>query len=182
MQIEQSQVTKLKLSELEKLDPITVFIEDIEPRQGKITIECYCKSWSTYFSGCGDNGLANFLISQHTEYLVNRFDGHLQKYVPDFEQYLEEMREKLIEMRKDQWISKELARELYDISDWSQYVTANPYEPIKNPCFINSAEFDEVGFEGFDVPERISTEYAYLCNIVDAVKDGLKQITAAKAA
>lgn len=182
MKIEQSQITKLVLSELEKLDPISVFIEDIAPQQGKITIECYGKAWSTYFSGCGGNGLANFIIAQHTEYLVDRFDGHLQKYEPDFDQFLDEMRAKLIEMRKDQWISKDLARELYDITDWSHYVTDNPYEPIKNPCFINSGEFDELGFEGFDVPERISSEYAYLCRIVDAVRDGLKQITLAKAA
>lgn len=175
MKVEQTNVVRLKLTDLEQLDPITIFIEDISPRQGKITIECYGKSWSTYFSGCGDNGLADFIVGLNTEYLVDRFDVRLEKYEPDFDLYLEEMRQKLIEMRKDQWISKGLARELYDVTDWSEYVTSNPYEPIKNPCFLYEREFDDLGFEGFDVPERVSSDYAYLCRIVDAVKAGLKQ-------
>lgn len=182
MKVNQSTVVRLQLTELENLDPILIFLEETGPRQGKIIIECYGKSWSTYFSGAGNNGLAAFVAGLDEEYLINRFDCEIQKYEPDFDSFLCEMREKICEMRCDKWISKGLARELYDITDWSQYVKGNPYEPIKNPCFINSDEFDEVGFEGFDVPERISTEYAYLCRIIQAVKDGLNQITAAKAA
>ncbi len=51
MKIETSTVTKLTITEVARLDPITVILEDIEPRKGKIIIECYGKSWSSYWGG-----------------------------------------------------------------------------------------------------------------------------------
>lgn len=41
MKISVSQVTKLTLTELDRLYPVTVILEDMGPRQGKIIIECY---------------------------------------------------------------------------------------------------------------------------------------------
>lgn len=39
MKVEQSKITKLYLKDLDNLDPITVYLEDIEPRKGKIRPE-----------------------------------------------------------------------------------------------------------------------------------------------
>jgi len=41
MKIESTQVTKLVLTELVRLDPICVIVEDLGKSQGKITITCY---------------------------------------------------------------------------------------------------------------------------------------------
>ena len=51
MKIEASKVTKLLISEVQGLDPITVFLEDYEPGKGKITVSCWGKSWTAYWGG-----------------------------------------------------------------------------------------------------------------------------------
>ncbi|HCG7330519.1 TPA: hypothetical protein NJ407_004131 [Vibrio parahaemolyticus] len=176
MNVEQSQITKLSLTELNKLDPITVLLEDHAPSKGEITIKCFGKAWTAYWGGTGNRTVAEFFIDENCDYLVNCLGRgtELSKYEPDFDAYLDEMRQKVIEMRRESQISADLARELYDVTDWSPYVTDNPYEPIINPCSISRDEFDELDFGGFDVPEKISHEYAYLRNIVSTVKQGIQ--------
>lgn len=172
MKIEQSTAIKLRITEIESLDPITVFLEDYDAGKGKIIVECYGKSWSAYWGGMGSK-LADFFVSCNHEYLINNLAPQMDKYEPDFETFKDEMRQKICEMRADSYISKDLARELYDVGDWSQYVTANPYEPLRNPCFICSDEFEELDFDVFDVPERITTDYHYLTRIVKSVQSAL---------
>ncbi|WP_367949531.1 hypothetical protein [Pseudomonas sp. SBB6] len=41
MKVETSIVTKLHITGIEGLDPITVFLDDFEPNRGKITVSCY---------------------------------------------------------------------------------------------------------------------------------------------
>ena len=48
MKLETSTVTKLQLTELNNLDPISVILENYEPGKGKIIIECCGKSWSSF--------------------------------------------------------------------------------------------------------------------------------------
>lgn len=61
MKLETSKVTKLVLSKLERLDPITVFLEDFGRRPcpidddpnywtglGQLTVRCYGESWTAY--------------------------------------------------------------------------------------------------------------------------------------
>ncbi|WP_341666147.1 hypothetical protein [Vibrio sp.] len=182
MKVEQSKTTKLYLKDLDNLDPITVYLEDIEPRKGKITIECLGKSWSSYWGGMGSRTISQFFVDCNVCYLVNNLDNRLEKYEPDFDEFRKEMRQKVCELRRDHCISKDLARELFDIEDWSEYVTENPYEPIRNPCLISEREFEELDFDGFDVPERLTSDYRYLCKIIEAVKSGLSITNHQKAA
>lgn len=173
MKVEKSEITKLSLTGLDNLDPITVYLEDIEPRKGKITIECFGKSWSSYWGGMGSKSISQFFIDCNVEYLANNLDRDAEKYEQDFDTFKIEMRQKVCEMRRDECISSDLARELFEIEDWSEYVTDNPYEPIKNPCTICESEFNELDFDGFDVPERVTQKYRYLCRIIESVQSGL---------
>ncbi|MDC5753598.1 hypothetical protein [Vibrio europaeus] len=176
MKIKQSTAIKLKLTDLDNLDPITVFVEDLSQGEGKITIECYGKSWSSYWGAMGGRTLSAFFVSCNDEYLVNNLAPQMTKYEPDYDTFRQEMRLKVCEMRKDDIISKDLARELYDVEEWDDYVTDNPYEPIKNPCSICEREFDELDFDGFDVPEKMTTSYQYLMLIVGTVKEAFKSM------
>lgn len=181
MKVTQSQAVKLLIDDVERLDPITVFLEDLAPSKGKITIECYGKSWSTFWPGMGGRTIAEFFCSNHIEYIANNLDPHLEKYEPDFETFGKEMRQKICEIRRDRYVSKALARELYDVEDWSEYVSSNPYEPIINPCSWGADEFQELGFDGFDIPERTTSEYRYLCLIIGTVQMALNEIGLSKA-
>ncbi len=180
MKIEQSTALKLILSDMDKLDPVTVFVEDFSKGKGKITIECNGESWSSYWGGMGGRTMSEFFSDCSAEYLVNNLAPQIEKLEPDYDEYGKEMRQKVCEMRRDGVISKDLARELYDVHDWGEFVTGNPYEPISNPCFICEKEFEELDFDGFDVPERITSDYQYLTLIVQTVKDAFKALSVSK--
>lgn len=63
MHIEQSSVKKFKITDAPRLDPIHVYLEDIEPSKGRIVISCYGKAWSAYWGGMGDSTIAQFFSS-----------------------------------------------------------------------------------------------------------------------
>ncbi|CAK2173495.1 hypothetical protein VCRA2119O240_50162 [Vibrio crassostreae] len=173
MNIQHSTVFKLRITEVENIDPIEVYLEDLEPHKGQITLNCWGNSWTAFWGGMGSRLITEFFRDCNLGYLVGCLAPHMDKYEPDFHTFGSEMRQKVCEMRRDEVLSKELARELYDVSDWSSYVTSNPYEPIKNPCFIYRDEFEELDFEGFDVPERLTNEYRYLSKIIETVQTAI---------
>ncbi len=176
MNIQHTTVTKLRITEVEGLDPIDVYLEDLEPSQGKITINCWGNSWTAFWPGMGSRLVHEFFRDCSNGYLIGCLAPHMEKYEPDFDAFGLEMRQKICEMRRDESLSKELARELYDVDDWSEYVTSNPYEPIRNPCFLYKEEFEQLDFEGFDVPERLTADYRYLSKIIEAVKEALSPL------
>ena len=53
MKTESMQVIKIILTDLDRLDPVTVIAEDIEQGIGEITITCYGKAWTAYWGGMG---------------------------------------------------------------------------------------------------------------------------------
>ena len=59
------------IEEIEALDPITVILKG-EIGSGKLLVECYGESWSTYFGGTGDKTLLQFISGINSEYLGNR--------------------------------------------------------------------------------------------------------------
>jgi len=176
MIVEKSFIQKILISEVQGLDPITVYLEQLGERQGKITVEYASKSWSTFFSGCGDSGIATFVSKLSSEYLIDRFAPQITKYVPNFEQFDAEMRMKIVEMRRQDELSKDFARALFDVETWRGKVTQNPYEPLINPFPEFAEEFERADFQAFDVPECISSEYRRFERIVKAVIEALKPV------
>ncbi len=71
MKIEQSMTKKLVLTNLERLDPVTVFIEDFEPGKGRITMCCYGQSWTSYWGGMSGDDIATFFCRAPDDYLVD---------------------------------------------------------------------------------------------------------------
>lgn len=53
MKVELSLITKVRITEVKNLDLINVTLDDITPGKGRIMIECYGKSWSSYWGGNG---------------------------------------------------------------------------------------------------------------------------------
>ena len=70
MKITESTVTKITLTELERLDPINIFLEDFQLGQGKLTVECYGESWSSYWGAMGDRDISEFLLSCDNDYII----------------------------------------------------------------------------------------------------------------
>ena len=165
MKVAISRVAKYKIYDLKHLDPITVFLEDLEKRKGKITIECYGKSWSSYWGGMGNRDVRQFFCSCDNGYLVNSLSPGLSQTVTDEEGLTDHAKKHILKLRKDNDIDEEEARELWDEVNYTLGITMNDHK------LLHKVFGDEWWY---CLPEKPNHEYEYLDRIVSAVKEGLK--------
>ena len=59
------------IKDVQALDPVTVILKD-DNSKGKVIIECYGESWSTYFGGIGNKSLLDFVSGLDSGYLEDR--------------------------------------------------------------------------------------------------------------
>ena len=75
LHVERLTVTKLVITGAPNLDPITVFLEDLAPCNGKITVSCSGKSWMAYWGGIWDGlSIGQFFCELNTSYIIGYFD------------------------------------------------------------------------------------------------------------
>lgn len=72
MKVTTSQITKYVLSDLDKLDPVTMILEDFGPGKGKLTIDCYGKAWTAYWGAMGSETIAEFINTADVDYLASK--------------------------------------------------------------------------------------------------------------
>lgn len=173
MKIQEASVRKIYITELARLDPITVFLEDIAPRHGKVTITCYNQSWTAGWCGMGDRSVTEFILSCSTGYIAGNLDRNLDSQIADMDNILSWARGKILSDRKDQLISKDEAAELY--SD------AGDLESIECESTLWDVHGDLLqrifGDEWFmQLPKTTNPKYEYLCRIVEAVKEALQKV------
>ena len=150
MRIESTQVTKLVLSELDRLDPVTVIAEDIGPRQGKITITCYGKAWTAYWGGMGDCTIKKFFCSCDEHYIAKNL-GSISSKIYDIDAIRDEAEKKDIECwRDDPWNDYDFMERMYgsDMVDW-----------------------------GDKLPKKSNPDYKYLCRIIKAIQEAFNEPT-----
>lgn len=185
MKIETSTVTKMVISDLlnskHRLDPVTVYAEDLGPSQGKIIIECYGKSWSAYWGGCGDKGVISFFCSCNTDYLVNCLERGIESTKYDPAQADEVLKKLVIKRRRvaSNWrgwsrrrnemdlesLTKDEAREMWDLIEDTHFSD----DPAGNYDLYQKV----YGMEEWwlCIPQSPNPDYQYLCRIVDAVRE-----------
>jgi len=84
MDINTNQVIMLTLTELERLDPVRVILEDIEAGKGRIIITCYGKAWTAYWGGMGDQTISQFFYNAPEEYLAGNL-SNISKTTTDYD-------------------------------------------------------------------------------------------------
>lgn len=55
-----------------RLDPITVIIQDVAAKQGRLTVECYGSAWSAFWGAIGDITLIEFLAQSNPGYIADK--------------------------------------------------------------------------------------------------------------
>ena len=153
MKIESAQVTKLTLSDLDRLDPISVITEDIANGRGKIIFECYGKAWCAYWGGMGDNTIAEFFCSCDEHYIAKNV-SNVDSEVYDIDAIRKAAKAAGVECyRDDPWNDCEFMIAMYgdDMSDWH-----------------------------YSLPTMANHEYAYLSRVIKAVQAGLTEQAACK--
>ncbi|MDO8414736.1 MAG: hypothetical protein Q7S87_00845 [Agitococcus sp.] len=163
MKIERTQVTKLTVSDIKGLDPISVFLEDLGPAAGRITIACYTDSWTACWSSMGAQGIASFFCSFEPSYLAKNLSS-IEFSVLDTDK-LELLAKKAVKMlRKQRDITAE------DASDMLEQIEKGLTEPMEEGALL-SRIFGEDWWR--DLPTKAHPHYTYLCRIIQAVQQAL---------
>ncbi|HEC1424183.1 TPA: hypothetical protein R1W95_000970 [Pseudomonas aeruginosa] len=186
MKVTSTQVTKLVFSDLHAypLDPVTVYLEDSGPsnlaggsNQGSVVIECYGKSWSARWGSIGNRTVSKFIQSSEPSYLAgclaptlpaSRFSGRVlcrmaranvigrRRLVPSAAGHL----------------SQEAARSLYEATSDLGF-SENIDEAMAYHGDLLAEFFGPEWRHVTSKATEPNPEYAYLCRVIRAVRDGL---------
>ncbi|AQS40227.1 hypothetical protein Sps_05158 [Shewanella psychrophila] len=173
MKIEQSTVTKIKLTEIKDLDPVTVILENYAPGKGKIIIECYGESWSSYWGAMSGDSIEEFFVRIDHGYAANNL-RYMESVIDDFEAITPLVRQRIITKRRQGSISALAARELFNQEDWTDLVPTHPYDDWLPPSLVDESDFKGLELEEISIPQKPNPDYQYLCRIIENVQQGLK--------
>lgn len=184
MEVNVGTSVKITLTNLDKLDPVTVFLEEFSSRQGRIVIHCWGKAWAVFWPAMGDRGIARFFVDSDNPYLVKNLDSELKQEINDYEALHLLLVKKVIEKLSGD-----------DLSEDDVYYFESVKSALNNDkatfCDDREAEFwchenteylySLLGDEWWDhIPKKSNHEYQYLCRIIDVVRDGLKEYIKSK--
>jgi len=183
-----------------RLDQITVFLEDYGLRDcahaddpnyktgsGKITINCWDKSWNAFWGGMGPRTVAQFVAKCEATYVLNclsrglsstHFTGDaLHKFAARC--VLERRRGRNLHQWEQHSLDKEDARSLWDrIEELGDIETTN--ECWHHSELLTDLFGDEWHYPVGEHAVEENHDYTYLLRIVEAVQQALAEpVTAA---
>ena len=168
MKIETSTTTELLVTEIKSLDPVSIYLEDVEPSSGKIIIECYGKSWSAVWRGMGGNTIAEFFVSCDNAYIAGNLGAH-RRTIPDLGRLNSHVKKHIAELRRNGELDSVESRELFNEVDEYNFSDYSSIESLP-AGYMQKVYGDEWWY---DVPEIENPAYLYLCRIIDVARDAL---------
>lgn len=178
MKIETMDVLAFTITDVERLDPVRVMIENYEPGKGRITITCFGKAWTGAWSAMGGDTVQAFIKRVSNEYLIGYFDPQLESTVDDDnDENLIFVKSEIIKLRRQLEISHEEARSMWD--------EAENADDVKACCCDYLVGERLLGLFGDDPwyakwPKVPNHEYTYLSRITDTVREALVKLEATK--
>jgi hypothetical protein len=171
MKVEQEMIRKLVVTEVERLDPITIYLEDFGPCQGKITITCFNESWTARWGGMGNRTVAEFVKSCDNHYLAKNLSD-IPCEINDPEHLCKDMLKKILSMRRAHDVNDGEARKFYDQACLCKHIESdeiiNEHQDLLAFCY---------GDEWwYSIPKKPNPDYEYLCRIITAVREALKEV------
>lgn len=91
MNIKPVQSESFSISDVPGLDLINVVLQDFEPGQGRLIVECYGCAWASYWGGMGDRTIRRFVIECGAEYIATKLWPGDRKRTKKAEKYLEKV-------------------------------------------------------------------------------------------
>lgn len=173
MKVETSTVTKLFITDVEQLDPITVFLEDLEPCKGKITVSCWGKSWTAFWGGMWDGlSVGQFFCQLNASYIIGYFDQQLRSRQFSGEALAAKARQVILKERRTFCYDRDEARELYEEADDLRYSPSIDHLHGAHSDLMEKLFGDEWWQLGNDATEP-NPDYSYLERIIRAVQAAL---------
>lgn len=172
--VEKMDVLAFTVTGAERLDPVRVMIENYEPGKGRITITCFGKAWTGAWFAMGGDTVQKFMKRVSNEYLIGYFDPQLQSTVDDDnDANLTFVKGEIIKLRREQEISYEEARLMWDEAEGADDVKASCCNYLVGDKLLNLLGDDPL-YAGW--PMVPNHEYQYLERILNAVRAGLNEM------
>ncbi|WP_236189349.1 hypothetical protein [Pseudomonas pharyngis] len=175
LKVECSTVTKLVITGAPSLDPINVFLEDLAPKRGKITVSCYDKSWHAYWGGMWDgHTIAQFFCELSTGYVIGYFDQSLRSRQFSGDALANEAQRLVLKERRRFDLTSYEARELFDSAEDLRESSSIEHLHAVHSELMTKLFGDEWWHMTSDATEP-NPDYAYLERIILAVQQALRQ-------
>lgn len=169
MKYTESLVTKLLITEVSGLDPVTVFIENFGNSRGKLTIEVFGQAWAHYWCSMGTNSLEEFILSADNHYLSKKSSSLNELSEDDYDGFIPNIKKEIIEFRKSGEYTKLEARAKWNLL--SEVETEKEwFEDSNNHSLLYDVAGDDFWYS---IPSKDTSTYKYLCKILDALKECL---------
>lgn len=174
MNIERSTVTKIVITEAPSLDPITVFLEDFEPKKGKITVSCYGKSWTAFWGGMWDGlSVGQFFCQLNDDYIIGYFSPQMSSRIFSGEALAVKAKRQVLWDRRLFCLDADKARELFDEAD---NISDSPSIDHLHGAHYELMQtlFGDEWWHLADDATKPNPDYQYLCRIIETVQQALR--------
>lgn len=174
MKVEKRDVLAFTISDVERLDPVRVMIENHEPGKGRITITCYGNAWTGAWLAMGGDTVQKFIKRVSNDYLIGYFDPQLKSTVDDDnDANLLFVKSQIIKLRREKELDAIEARDMWDEAESADDVKVSCCNYIigdKLPGLLG----DEAWYAKW--PSVPNHKYQYLERIIDVVRSGIEQM------
>lgn len=174
MKITQSTIEQIVITDVERLDPVKVMIENIKPGVGNITITCFGKSWTSFWGSMSDRSIQEFFVDCNDSYLINCLNRGISSVLDgtDNDANIEFVKGRICRLRRDGDISEREAREYWDEAEGCENVKMFCCDySYRSPLLTLFG--DEPWYAGW--PTVPNPDYEYLNRIVQTVREAIKQ-------
>ena len=175
LKVERSTVTKLVITGAKNLDRITVFLEDLAPKRGNITVSCWGKSWTAYWGGMWDGlNIGQFFCELNTSYIIGYFDQDLRPRRFSGEALANEAQRLVLKERRRFCYTSDVVREMFDAAEDLRESSSVDHLHGAHSELMTKLFGDEWWHMTSDATE-LNPDYAYLERIILAVQQALRQ-------
>ena len=175
IKVESSSVTKLVITGATNLDPITVFLEDLAPCKGKITVSCWGKCWTAYWGGMWDGlSIGQFFCELNTSYIIGYFDQAMKSRQFSGEAIANKTQRIVLKERRLFCYDQDEARELFDKAEDLRDSPSIDHFHGAHSELMTKLFGDEWWHLTSDSTES-NPDYIYLERIIIAVQQALRQ-------
>lgn len=175
LQVERSTVTKLVITGAQNLNPITVFLEDLAPCKGKITVSCWGKSWTAYWGGMRDGlKIGQFFCELNTSYIIGYFDQAMSSRQFSGKALANKVRRLVLKERRQFCYGSDEARARFDEAEDLRESISIDHLHAAHSELMTKLFGDEWWHLGNDATEP-NPDYIYIEQIIIAVQQALRQ-------
>lgn len=180
MIIEECTVTKYTIDIKELSESVTFFSQNKGVGRGEFTIQYAGGCYSYFWGATGEDDILTFIQDAPVGYLVRALMPTQYEEV-DLEAMVFAAKDTACRIRRwgTQYMSRELARKLFDMTCWENYLTGWSEHPINNPFKLASLEqeFEDSDFvANIEIPMKKTQKHKEAELIISTIQSEIKKI------